>query len=428
MKTTNVYIFCAIAFFVLLCSTVGTAQAQSLGERKIFLNQYVSPEELVSMSKTLPFDKAMAIFSEFSQKYMNKIIVDPKERTNAIGIDIQNMYWIQAFETVLRANNLWYTEHETYFQIYTPVDSSQQATKQQLAADTSAIILLNTRDVKISSVFFSVDVVKSLNAGINWDLMFSKDSLQYGGQSTIVRGALNSGVTDLTQQQNQTSTTTTTSNQPGFALKVIPSINFTNLSALVSFFQDNQLGDVLSSPQLTVTSTKKGTIQVGQDFYITTKDFAGNTIQQAVKTGIIVNVTPTVYELKGIKFINLDVSAERSSFSPGPIVNTSKVETNSVLMDGEETVIGGLYTTLESKERGGIPLLKDLPWWFFGLRYVFGFDKVTDTKQELIILLKAEVVPTIEERFAQKEKVSEDVLKKTLKEFDSEIERRKINR
>ncbi len=424
MKTYHVRIVCAALFMVL------TAQAQNLGERRLLLNEYVSPEELVSMSKTLPFDKAVSIFSDFSKKYLNKIIVDPKGRRNEIGIDIQNMYWIQALETVLRANNLWYVEREEYFQIYSPTDTTSQQTakyaQQALSSDSTGIILLNSRDVKIYSVFFSVDVVKSLNAGINWDLMFSRDSATLGQQSTIVRGNFNAGVTDLTQQQQ--SQTGTANNQPGFALKVIPSINFTNLSALISFFQDNQLGDVISSPQLTVTSGKKGTIQVGQNFFITTKDFAGNTVQQEQKTGIIIEVTPTVYEMKGIKFINLDIHAERSSFSPGPIINTSSVTTNSVLMNGEETVIGGLYTTVESHERGGIPLLKDLPWWFFGLRYVFGFDKVTDTKQELIILLKAEVVPTLEERFAQKEKVSEDVLKKTLKEFESDMERRKVKR
>ncbi len=419
MKTYHLLIVCAVLF------VLPAVQAQTLGERHLLLNQYISPEELVSMSKTLPFDKAISIFSDFSQKYMNKIIVDPKERKNEIGIDIQNMYWIQAFETVLRENNLWYVEREEYFQIYNPADSSQQTTKQQALSDTAGIKLLNSRDVKISSVFFSVDVVKSLNAGINWDVMFSRDSSQLGQQSTIVSGNLNSGVTDFTKQ-NQT--ISATNNQPNFAVKVVPSINFTNLSALISFFQDNQLGDVISSPQVTVTSGKKGSIQVGQIFYITTKDFAGNTIQQPQNTGIIVDVTPTVYEMKGIKFINLDIHAERSSFSPGPIINTSTVNTSTVLIDGEETVIGGLYTTVESHERGGIPLLKDLPWWFFGLRYVFGFDKITDTKQELIILLKPEVVPTLEERFAQKEKLSEDVLKKTLKEFDSEIEKRKVKR
>jgi general secretion pathway protein D len=421
MKTYYLLIVCAVLF------VFPAVQAQTLGERRLLLNQYVSPEELVSMSKTLPFDKAVSIFSDFSQKYMNKIIVDPKNRKNEIGIDIQNMYWIQALETVLRANNLWYVEHEEYFQIYNPADSSQQTAKEQVPSDTAGIKLLNSRDVKISSVFFSVDIVKSLNAGINWDLMFSRDSSQYGQQSTIVRGALTSGVTDITQQ-NRAGTTNTTNSQQGFAVKVIPSINFTNLSALVSFFQDNQLGDVISSPQLTVTSGKQGKIQVGQTFYVTTKDFAGNSVQQPQPTGIIITVTPTVYEMKGMKFINLSIHAERSSFTPGPIINTSSVETNSVLIDGEETVIGGLYTTIESKERGGIPLLKDLPWWFFGLRYVFGFDQTTDTKQELIILLKAEIIPTLEERFAQKEKVSEDILKKTLKEYDSEIERRKINR
>mgnify|MGYP001614032594 FL=1 len=185
---------------------------------------------------------------------------------------------------------------------------------------------------------------------------------------------------------------------------------------------------MLSSPSVTVSSGKQGRIQVGQDFYITTRDFAGNAVQQAQSAGIIIDVKPTVYDEAGIKFINLDITAERSTISPGPIINKSSVKTYSVLNDGEETVIGGLYTTTESIERGGIPFLKDLPWWVFGLRYVFGYDKNSTSTQELIILLKAEVVPTIEERIATKAKQRENLIEKTRRENASDIEFRKTKK
>jgi type IV pilus assembly protein PilQ len=67
-------------------------------------------------------------------------------------------------------------------------------------------------------------------------------------------------------------------------------------------------------------------------------------------------------------------------------------------LDGEETIIGGLYINEDTKAWQGVPFLKDLPWWFFGLRYIFGSDKVQVEKRELVILIKAEILPTLKER------------------------------
>jgi len=47
-------------------------------------------------------------------------------------------------------------------------------------------------------------------------------------------------------------------------------------------------------------------------------------------------------------------------------------------------------------------LLKDLPWWFFGLKYVFGFESKSMVKKELLILIRAELLPTLEDRFRAK--------------------------
>ncbi len=35
----------------------------------------------------------------------------------------------------------------------------------------------------------------------------------------------------------------------------------------------------------------------------------------------------------------------------------------------------------EPTERVGIPFLKDLPWWVFGIRYLTGSDKAVTTKK-----------------------------------------------
>jgi type IV pilus assembly protein PilQ len=49
-----------------------------------------------------------------------------------------------------------------------------------------------------------------------------------------------------------------------------------------------------------------------------------------------------------------------------------------------------------------VPFLKDLPWWVFGLRYIFGYDQVTTTTQEVIMLIKVNILPTLKERIEVK--------------------------
>lgn len=417
--------------FVIICFAVTGSEAQNQKERRMILNEYVSPEELVSMSKSLTFDKAMLLFSDFSKKFMNKIIVDNSNNKKPIGIDIENKYWLQAFEDVLRANNEWYDEREEYFQVYEPVDSSKLAKQaaQALAAtpiDSTGKVIFRNRDIRISSVFLTVDVIKSLEAGINWSFLYKGDTTLVGVRPSQFGAQFNSGIQDPDKVQSSTGGSGGQGAQTitrGFFGKTLPAISFSNVSALISFFQSNQLGNVLSGPSIVVSSGKKGRIQVGQDFYITTRDFAGNTVQEKQSAGIIIDVTPTFYEEKNIKFINLDINAERSTISAGPIVNKSSAQTFSTLFDGEETVIGGLYTNTEAIERGGVPFLKDLPWWVLGLRYLFGYDKNTTSTQELIILLKAELVPTIEERVADIQRRNANLIELQREKNAKEIEK-----
>ena len=172
-------------------------------------------------------------------------------------------------------------------------------------------------------------------------------------------------------------------------------------------FSSYDLGEVLSGPQLIVRSGEKGRIQVGQDFSIKERDFAGNLLDKFYATGTIIDVQPQVISESGQNFIHLKVDVERSSLVPSAgstIINKTKANTNVLLLDNEETIIGGLYNNEVTEVRMGIPVLKDLPWYVLGLRYLFGYNKEEVKKKELIILLKAELVPTLQDRVAQKVK------------------------
>src|SRR5690606_34834666 len=155
-------------------------------------------------------------------------------------------------------------------------------------------------------------------------------------------------------------------------------IDFTQLTQFFRLLEQQGVGETVANPTVTVQSGQQGRIQIGSDVPLNVRDFAGNTVTSFISTGIIINVTPTLItepvadtlNSPTMDFIHLDVLVENSSSRPtasGPAIDKSTANTQIVLLNREQTIIGGLYSTDESMERRGIPFLKDLPGWFFGL-------------------------------------------------------------
>jgi type IV pilus assembly protein PilQ len=135
-----------------------------------------------------------------------------------------------------------------------------------------------------------------------------------------------------------------------------------------------------------------------------------------------------VFTQSDTDIIYLNLSIEQSDAAQGqsgasPTITKDLVKTHALLFDGEETVIGGLYTTTETESRSGIPILKDLPWWFLGMRYIFGSEEKFMTKQELIVLLKAELVKPIRARLSNRFS-EEELLKLKRKEYKESYDKK----
>lgn len=379
MNTVRCIIVVALLFAVL-----GSAAAQTGSAERRAFREYTSPEELVSIAPSTPLDKAFAAIGEVSKKFTGKVIVDVDRSTLPINIDIQAMQWRDALEAICRKNGMWYNEYESYIQVSGSAGSAQTT---GTAAPPGTIpkewASFKSREIKISAVFFEVNLSQLEEVGVDWTFMKSTNdaavNLAFAGSSKQTNTIFEAGIT--------------------------PKLSFANIDLVAQIFSDYQLGEVLSGPQITVRSGEQGRIQVGQDFSIKERDFAGNLIDKFYSAGTIINVTPQVINEAGVNFVHMMVDVERSSVVPGAvstIINKTKANTNLLLLDGEETVIGGLYNSEARTIRTGIPFLKDLPWYVLGLRYIFGYNKDESVKKELVILLKAELVPTLQERITQK--------------------------
>ncbi len=220
--------------------------------------------------------------------------------------------------------------------------------------------------------------------------------------------------------------------QPEFKVGVSSNFDvggfFGEATAVFKFFENEGIGEIISSPNITVRDRNQGSIQIGSDFSVRTRDFAGNTIEKFFPTGTIINVTPFIHQEEGIDYILLDIAVERSSFLQTETTTEIKkttATTQVLMLDNEETILGGLFINEESVVRNGIPFLKDLPWWVFGIRYLTGSDETIIRKKELVILLKAELVPTLKERFENPD--VDHVLGNELNERNKQIKYYKLN-
>ena len=355
-------------------------------------------DEVITLSSTLPFDQAINLLSKVSEKKSGIKIVLTTDNSNPIGVEINNMYYLKALDLIVKYAGLIYEKKDDLIIV---------KKRNQVKHNPKTYASINSREVTISAVFFESDVNKSKEMGLDWKFLLSKDGLEIGGDFG----------NDLTK-----TTSTTTASPPKYQISSKSFFDiggfFGEATSVFKYLESENVGEIISSPNITVRDGVKGKIQVGSDFSIKQKDFSGNVIEKFFPTGTIIEVTPYVYKEDSLSYILLDINVERSSFSQNELTSEIKktaASTQVTMLNGEETVIGGLFINQNTQERTGVPILKDLPWWFFGLRYIFGSDKTTTRKKELVILIKAELVPTLKERVALRKAMGSPIENEILK-------------
>lgn len=395
-----------IAALMFLAPALNDAQAQDRPTQRQ-IRSYIPPDQLVSFLPSTPFEQFVDFINPIFQRVTGKQVIDPDSRKAPIGVSIAGLHFFDAFELVLEYNGLMFRETDRYFIVdegLSPdlVRDAAEATSRAGRGPVRAqelLASLDSREIQIDAVLFEVNQSKARELGINWDVVFGDARSQTGGTGT---GTGTGGTS--TQQQGRFLLRTEKLFEPLEDILIAPSA--LPLSEVFRVLETTGVGETVANPTVTVQSAEKGRIQIGSDVPIQTRDFSGNTITQFFSTGIIVDVTPTLiteavidtFGAPTVDFIHLDVAVEKSSSRPslsGPVIDRNVANTKVLLLHGEQTVIGGLYSTEESRTRRGIPLLKDLPPWFFGLRYVFGYEQVSTAQKELLIVLQARVVDPV---------------------------------
>jgi len=381
----------------------------ALGQDRMPVREYTNPDELVVLSQDVSFNQAMTILEELSIEFKDKIFVNQTEYDGPIGVEIPQMHWEDALNRIAEYNNMYVTEYPKYYEIQSiPMDQQQGQTGDADDEEEQEVqVNFGSREIKISATFFQGDRNFVRELGIDW--------------STVRNGEVSVETATAVDVQREL-----------FDVEVnwsdIFSTGTWEITSLFRALEESGNGEVLSSPSIKVLDGRTGNIQVGQDFSIKQRDFAGNITDEFFSTGTILKVTPNIYyNDEGTPFIYMTVETERSTAQPDPvstIVNKQEATTEVLMLSGESTVIAGLYETEVTTTRRGVPILKDLPGWFLGLKYLFGYNSTEHTVQELVVLLKLELIPTLEERLNSDDEYRgrPELLDEQRREFKEEIE------
>jgi len=159
---------------------------------------------------------------------------------------------------------------------------------------------------------------------------------------------------------------------------------------------------VISAPKLLVLNNQTAALQVGDQVPILTQQQQStvgggndNSIVNSVEyrdTGVILRVTPRV-NTSGIILLDIaqEVSAVGSrsvSGTSSPVISTRRIATTVAVQDGQVLGLGGLFSDNTQNVKTGLPLLSRIPI----LGALFGNQRTNQQRQELIVLIKAQIV------------------------------------
>jgi len=258
--------------------------------------------------------------------------------------------------------------------------------KDVKAAIQDMELLLKNFDVPERQVMIEARIVEATTAftrslGVNWGVHYRDGSSSIAG--------INSLDTSFGGLAPNIAPTTGVSGQPGAAA----GISFGTLASNIKL--DMRLNAavsaglvrIVSTPRVATLNHKSAKITQGQQIPYTSST-SDKIETKFVEAALSLEVTPHINP-NGTIVLKIDAKND----SPGtggspPPINKKQATTEMMLLDGETTVIGGIFVDRESNNDEGVPFLKDIPF----LGGLFKSDSVEKTRNELLIFITPRIL------------------------------------
>jgi type IV pilus assembly protein PilQ len=163
-----------------------------------------------------------------------------------------------------------------------------------------------------------------------------------------------------------------------------------NLDVALSALEDSGQGRLLSTPRVTTQNNIAATIEQGVQIPIQT--VANNTVTVSFRPAALrLNVTPQITASNTV-IMRINLENAQADFSRAvngiPPIDTQRAVTTVLVSDGDTTVIGGIYLSIEQAVEGRTPGLHRVPL----LGWLFKRDTQTDLSRELLIFITPRIM------------------------------------
>ncbi|MDD5129044.1 MAG: secretin N-terminal domain-containing protein [Candidatus Omnitrophica bacterium] len=245
-----------------------------------------------------------------------------------------------------------------------------------------------TREVLIEAKIVEITLSDDFAMGVDWQKVYglAEDSLTFTGSFPF-------SAPTATASSMALSVGTLANNKYTFALELIKAFGKVK---------------VVSSPHIVVCNNEEAKFMVGtREAYVTTTITTGDVTTttsesvQFIDVGVTLYVTPTIN--KG-GFVKMHIKPEVSSIAEWlettegnkiPIVDTSNVETDVLVKDGNTIILAGLIKKTANKNVSKMPLLGSLPV----VGKLFSNTSDSNEKKELAIFLTPHVITGADEMY-----------------------------
>jgi len=171
------------------------------------------------------------------------------------------------------------------------------------------------------------------------------------------------------------------------------------LQAKLALLESDDKVKVLSSPRIVTLDNQTANIEQSTQFptYIITVDDETNEKTTTVEYKTVklsLNVTPQITADGGV-ILKTEILREfagavdtRAGDTGARALNSRSAKSTILVDNGNTAVLGGIYSTDNTEGNAGIPLLRKIPI----IGWLFGQDKMTYDKNELLIFLTPRVI------------------------------------
>jgi len=176
------------------------------------------------------------------------------------------------------------------------------------------------------------------------------------------------------------------------------------VKAEVSALASKNKVNILSSPSVLASDGKEARIDISTEIPVASTQYQFTSGEEPISqtniqyrnTGVIISVTPHINE-GGL--VSMDITQEVSEQAGDvavadqsyPSFFKRSVSTTLTVGHGQTIVIGGLISETKDDSTSGVPCLVNLP----AFRWVFGTEKASIRKTELIILITPHVIASL---------------------------------